>query len=522
MKLYNLMKVSVVTLFVFATGFVFAAKNPNVIIIYGDDVGIGDLGVYGAKKIPTPNLDKLASAGLVFTDGHSPASTCSASRYTMLTGRLAHRKNIRILGPTSPLPILTEEFTLPKVFKAAGYSTAVIGKWHLGLGQKGVPTDWNGDVKPGPLEIGFDYSFLLPNTNDRGPCVYLENHRVVNLDPVDPLFLEKKGDPRSTVYPDGRKNPEAMTYYKSTHGHNNSVINGIGRIGTMYGGKKALWNDETMADVFIEHTRKFIDNHMTQNKDKPFFLYFCSQDVHVPRAPNPRFKGKSELGYRGDAMVQLDWSTGAIMKMLDKHGIADETLVIFSSDNGPAYDDGYDDGTTVHTSTKEVDRGHDASGPYRGGKYQIYEGGTRVPFIVHWPKRIKPGKSEAMVTHTDFIRSFADMLNVEVPADAAPDSQNAIKALLGEAPHGNDFMMEEARGYALRQNQWKLVLESSSAKGKKKGKQKQRYQLFNLEEDIGEQHNIASSNPERVAQMSKILLRIKDGTSVREAIGLVD
>jgi len=494
-----------------------AADKPNVIIIYGDDVGYGDLGVYGSQMIPTPNLDKLASEGLVFTDGHCPASTCSASRYAMLTGQLAHRRGVRILGPTSPMPILAEDYTLPRVFKAAGYTTAVIGKWHLGLGAKGVPTDWNGDVKPGPLEIGFDYSFLLPNTNDRVPCVYLENHRVVNLDPNDPISLEKKIDPRSTEYPDVRKNPEAMTFYKSTHGHNNSVINGIGRIGTMYGGKAALWNDETMSDEFVLRTEKFLDKHMKENKEQPFFLYFCSQSIHVPRAPNPRFKGMSQLGYRGDSMVELDWTTGAIMKMLDKHGIADNTIVIFSSDNGPVYDDGYDDSTTVHTSTKESDRGHDGSGPYRGGKYQIYEGGTRVPFIVRWPARIKPGKTAALITHTDFILSFADLLNVKIPEGAAPDSRNALKALLGDDPKGSDYLVEEAAGYALRHGDWKLVMEPL----KKNAKDKQaapRFELYNLSIDIGEQDNVAASHPEKVEQLSRILIKIRDGAGVRETL----
>ncbi|MDD2599604.1 MAG: arylsulfatase [Kiritimatiellae bacterium] len=493
------------------------AQKPNVILIYSDDVGYGDLGVYGAKMIPTPHLDKLAAGGLVFTDGHSPASTCSASRFAMLTGHLAHRRGIRVLPPNAPLPILAEDYTLPKVFKAAGYKTAVIGKWHLGLGAKGVPTNWNGEVKPGPLEIGFDYSFLLPSTNDRVPCVYLENHRVVNLDPNDPISIGQKDDPRSTEYPDGKKNPEAMTYYKSTHGHNDSVINGIGRIGTMYGGKAALWNDETMSDEFVKRSEKFIDQHLQANKDQPFFLFFCSQCIHVPRTPHPRFKGKSQLGYRGDAMVELDWSTGAIMEMLEKRGIADNTMVIFTSDNGPVYDDGYDDGTTVPTSTREVDRGHDASGPYRGGKYQIYEGGTRVPFIVSWPAKIKPGKSAALITHTDFMLTFADLLGVKLPEGAAPDSQNSLKALLGEDPKGNPYMVEEAVGYALRHGDWKLVMESVRQKaGEEKGALK--FKLYNLGNDIGEQHDVAANHPERVAQLSKILIRIKDGAGVRESV----
>lgn len=498
------------------SSFIEASKKPNVILIYGDDVGYGDLGVLGAKKIPTPNLDKLAAQGLVFTDGHSPAATCSASRFTMLTGQLAHRKKIRILGISAPLSISLEDYTLAHVFQDAGYKTAVIGKWHLGLGTPGVKTDWNGIVKPGPLEIGFDYSFLLPNTNDRVPCVYLENHQVVNLDPNDPIYLSKKVDPRSTEYPNGRTHPEAMTYYPNSHGHNHSVINGIGRIGTMYGGTQALWNDETMADEFVIRTEMFITSHLKENKEQPFFLYFSSQDIHVPRVPHPRFRGKSELGYRGDAMVQLDWSTGAIMNILKNHGIDQNTMILFSSDNGPVYDDGYKDGTTVKTSREEVDNGHDGSGIYRGGKYQIYEGGTRVPFIVSWPEKIKPGFSDALVTQTDFIRSFAKMLNINLPQNAAPDSQNTIKAFLGEDPIGNTYMIEEAKGYALRHQNWKLI--RMGTKGAKKNQQSTpiaaeppKYQLFNLENDVGEQKNVFAQYPEKAEVMIQILEEIFSG-----------
>ncbi len=498
-----------------------AQQRPNVVIIYGDDVGFGDLGVNGSTKIPTPNLDRLAAGGLNFTDGHCPASTCSASRYAMLTGILAHRKNIRVLGPTSPMPITAADYTLPKLFQAAGYATAVVGKWHLGLGAPGAPADWNGEVRPGPLEIGFDYCFLLPNTNDRVPCVYLENHRVVNLDPADPISLDKQTDPRSTVYPDGRENPAAMTYYKSTHGHNQSVINGIGRIGLMFGGRAALWNDETMADEFIERTRKWLDGHLRDQPDQPFFLYFASQDIHVPRTPHPRFRGRSQLSYRGDAMVQLDWSAGEIMQMLDERGLTDNTLVIFSSDNGPVYDDGYDDGTTVLTSTEEVDRGHDGSGPYRGGKYQIYEGGTRVPLIARWPARIKPGTSAALVSHTDFIASFADLLKVELPPGAAPDSQNCLAALLGNDPKGNAYIVEEASGYALRAGEWKLV-KLPAGQGSKSGPKNKAsglgYELYDLAHDPGEQHDVAQAQPEKIKTLSPILEKIVQGAGVRETV----
>ena len=476
--------------------------RPNVVIIYGDDVGLGDVGVYGSKMIPTPNIDRLASEGLVFSDGHCSAATCTPSRYSMLTGVYGFRDNVRILPPNAPLLIDTNILTLPKLFKRAGYHTGVVGKWHLGLGKRGVATDWNGEVKPGPLEIGFDYSFLLPSTNDRVPCVYLLGHRVLNLDSNDPLYVGNKkqvAKEGSTQYPDGKTNREAMTYYESSHGHKNSVINGIGRIGYMSGGKSALWNDETMADVFVEQAKKYI----ADNKDRPFFLYFASQDIHVPRAPHPRFRGKSELGYRGDAMVQFDWSTGEIMKALEEHGLTENTIVIFSSDNGPVYDDGYKDGTTVLTSTQEADRGHDGSGIYRGGKYQIYEGGTRVPFIVRWPAQIKPGTSDAMVSQIDFIASFAELLDIELARDDARDSRSTLKAFLGRAPMGQEYMVEEARrGLALRQNEWKFV--------------RDKQELYNLKQDPSEKKNIIADHPERAEAMAKKLQSLVDAGRIRQ------
>ena len=480
-----------------------AFERPNVVVIYGDDVGYADVGVYGSEKIPTPNIDRLAKEGLQFLDGHCAAATCTPSRFSLLTGEHGFRHGVRILSPNAPLSIPLDSLTLPGLFKQAGYTTAVIGKWHLGLGQKGTPTDWNGDVKPGPLEIGFDYCFLLPSTNDRVPCVYLENHRVVNLDPKDPLFVGnlKHAPPHSTRYPDARKNPEAMTYYKSTHGHNNSVINGIGRIGSMCGGKSALWNDETMADEFVKQARSYIADH----KSKPFFLFFSSQDIHVPRAPHPRFQGTTGLGHRGDAMVAFDWATGEVLKSLEENGLTENTLVIFSSDNGPVYDDGYDDGTQVKTSSKEIDQGHDGSGPYRGGKYQIYEGGTRVPFILRWPRTIKPGKSNALVNQIDFIASFATLLNIELPDDQAVDSRDMLPALLGKDPEGLPFMIEEAGKLAIRQGQWKFIQDNNQTKN----------ELYHLESDVGEQHNVIMRHPEVADQLRTLLQKLVDEKRVR-------
>jgi arylsulfatase A len=478
--------------------------TPNVVLIYGDDIGYGDLGCYGASKIPTPNLDRLAAEGLRFTDGHCTAATCTPSRFSLLTGIHGFRHGIRVLPPDAPLTITAAMPTLPQLFAAKGYDTAVVGKWHLGLGAKGEPVDWNGDVKPGPLELGFGYSFLLPSTNDRVPCVYLEGHRVVGLDAADPLFVGSRPTGfTGTVYPDGKQDRASMTYYRSTVGHDSSVINGIGRIGYMWGGKSALWNDETMADVFVERAVAWL---AARPKHQPFFLFFSSQDIHVPRAPHPRFRGKSELGYRGDAMVQLDWATGEILAALDAQGLADDTIVIFSSDNGPVYDDGYEDGTTVPTSTRETDRGHDGSGVWRGGKYQIYEGGTRVPFLLRWPGRVEPGVSDALVNQIDLFASFAALLGTELRPDQGIDSRNTLPVLLGEQAVGLPFMIEEAGTLALREGNWKFIAE--------KGKQAE--QLFDLATDPGEQRDVAAQHAERTAAMRKKLAAlVQDERGVR-------
>lgn len=481
-----------------------------MIIIYGDDVGYGDVGVYGSKLIPTPNIDKLAKGGLVFTDGHCTAATCTPSRYSMLTGMYGFREGVRILPPNAPLCVPTDKLTLPKLFKKAGYHTAVVGKWHLGLGQEGIETDWNGEVKPGPLEIGFDYSFLLPSTNDRVPCVYLEGHRVVNLDPKDPLYVTDKPTPpegfKGSIYPIGRITPEAETYYPADNQHSSTVINGIARIGYQWGGKSALWNDETMADEFVKQAKKYI----ASKKDEPFFLYFASQDIHVPRAPHPRFQGKTKLGKRGDAMVQFDWSTGQIMQALEENGLTDNTIVIFSSDNGPVYDDGYTDGSSVHKSEAEVDNGHDGSGVLRGGKYQIYEGGTRVPFIIRWPARIKPGTSKALVSHIDFMASFAELIGVELAHHEAPDSRNMLPAFLGDDKKGLPFMPEEAKtNLALRRGHWKYIQRPVAPWVKKKNKDaKPKEELYNLEDDIAESKNVANQFPEITKSMAEQLAKI--------------
>jgi arylsulfatase A-like enzyme len=284
--------------------------KPNVVIIYIDDLGYGDVSCYGATKVSTPNIDNLAATGIRFTNGHSSSATCTPSRFSMLTGGYAFRQEGTGIAPGDAAMIInTETRTLADIFSEAGYKTGVVGKWHLGLGGEGGP-DWNGFITPGPQDIGFDYSFLIPATGDRVPCVYTENGRVLGLDPTDPIqvsFKEKIGNE-----PTGLENPELLKMHPS-HGHNNTIINGISRIGFMTGGNSARWVDEYMADAISQKALDFIE----KNKEIPFFLYYSTHDIHVPRVPHPRFVGKSGMGPRGDAILEVDWAVGEIMKKLE-------------------------------------------------------------------------------------------------------------------------------------------------------------------------------------------------------------
>lgn len=480
--------------------------KPNVIIIYSDDVGYGDVGVYGAEKINTPNLDKLASEGIKFTDAHSSSATCTPSRYSLLTGQYAFRKKgTGILQGDAALCISTERTTLPKIFKQAGYTTGAVGKWHLGLGNGETTLDWNTKISPGPLEIGFDYAFLLPSTGDRVPSVYMENHYILNLDPKDPLYVSYKSN-IGTDYPNGIDNPEAQTLYKSDgNQHAKTVINGVSRIGYMSGGHSAVWNDEEMADELVKRSKSFIE----QNKKKPFFLYLATHDIHVPRIPNKRFRGKSEHGYRGDAMVQLDWCVGEIMAYLEKENLKDNTILIFTSDNGPVYNDGYFDGSTVKKATKPCDNGHCASGPFQGGKYSPFEGGTRVPMVISWPNKIAKGiESKALIGQTDFLASFANLLNVQLPNEDYFDSKNMILTLLGDDLLGAPFLVEQSSGLGLRLGDWKYISERKA--NKRRNRPAESAQLYNLSEDIGETTNILKNHPEIAQKMALMLEKIKN------------
>ena len=486
-----------------------AADRPNVIVIMADDLGYGDVSCYGATELATPNIDKLASGGLRFTQGYCSASTCTPTRFSFLTGMYAFRQpGAGIAAPNATALVKPGTETIASLMNKAGYETAVVGKWHLGLGEGDGP-DWNNQLKPGPLEIGFDYCYLLPTTNDRVPSVYVENHRVVDLDPSDPLWVGRKKP--SADHPTG-KDPEVRAKLKMnwSHGHNNTVHNGIGRIGFYTGGNKARWRDEDLADAWVEKSNAWIE----QQKDKPFFLFFASHDLHVPRMPHERFQGKTKLGFRGDAIVQLDWCVGELMKTLDRLELSEKTLIVFCSDNGPVLDDGYQDGAIEKLAK------HKPSGIYRGGKYSIYEGGTRTPFITYWPNEIKPGESDKVVCTVDLASSMAALVDQAVPADACPDSFNVLPALLGQRDaKGRDHVLQQPNKgptLALRVGDWK-VLSYDNAKPKKHltyEKKAGKYELYDLSKDPSEKNNLAKQNPKKLKEMLAQLEKIKkDGRS---------
>jgi arylsulfatase A-like enzyme len=476
-----------------------SAPRPNIIFLYADDVGYGDLSCYGADRVHTPNIDRLAKQGLRFTDAHCTAATCTPSRYSLLTGEYAFRiPGAKVLPGDAPALIQPGRETVASMLKRSGYRTAVVGKWHLGLGNGKV--DWNGEILPGPLEIGFDECFILPATGDRVPCVYVENHRVRNLDPKDPIKVDYNGPLDDS--PTGKTHPELLKM-KPSHGHDMTIVNGISRIGYMSGGKAALWDDETMADTLTGQAVSFIERNATQ----PFFLYFATHDIHVPRAPHKRFDDSTTMGPRGNVIAELDWSIGKIVEALEKQGLMKNTLIVLSSDNGGVVDDGYQDQAVAKLGS------HRPNGALRGGKYSIFEGGTRIPFIVHWPARVKVGVSNALVSQVDLLRSLAELTDAKVGAGGGPDSENVLPALLGTSRKGRQVLVEQATGLALRDGRWKYIEPNNGPKinantNTEMGNDPEP-QLYDLAADIGETRNIAAQQPERVRQMAQALKKIR-------------
>ena len=482
-----------------------SAKHPNIVVMYADDLGFGDVSCYGATALDTPNIDRLASEGVVFYHGYATAATCTPSRYSLLTGSYSWRnERAHILPGDAPLIIDPGTSTLPSVLKEAGYKTGVVGKWHLGIGEGNQ--NWNEPLPLTPLDIGFDYSYIMAATNDRVPCVYLDGRDVVGLDPSDPIEVEYDKNKPFPGLPTGRENPELLKM-KFHHGHDMSIVNGVSRIGYMRGGEAVLWVDEDMADVFLEKAVSFVE----ENKDGPFFLYYAFHQPHVPRLPHPRFVGSTGLGPRGDAIAEMDWCVGEMLDALDRCGLKEDTIVVFSSDNGPVLNDGYYD------EAVELCGDHRPAGPLRGGKYSMYDGGTRVPFIVSWPGNVEIGESDALVSQVDFLASFAALAGVSLDADAGPDSADVLDALLGQSDEGRaEIVLEGVQAKTvLRQGDWVFIpphqgppvntnvnIETGNSSVP---------QLYYLADDIGQIENMASVHPDVAERMADRLREIRSG-----------
>lgn len=475
-----------------------SVQKPNFLIIYTDDVGYGDLSSFGGK-IPTPHLDFLANNGVKHLRAYATAATSTPSRFSLLTGEYAWRKKGRgvVAGDAKAL-IPAGRQTVASVMKKAGYRTAIVGKWHLGLGGGDGP-EWNANISNSPMDIGFDYNFIMPSTSDRVPIVLMEGRRIVNLDPNDPIqvsYKQKIGD-----WPTGRENPE-MLRLKPSHGHDMTIVNGISRIGYQYGGKSALFRDEDLADQFVEKSIQFIQ----KNKEESFFLMLNTNDIHVPRMPHERFQGKSGYGLRGDAILSLDESVGRLTQFLKDENLLGNTIIIFSSDNGPVLDDGYQD------QAKELLGEHNPWQGLRGGKYSSYEAGTRVPMFIYWQNHIQPKVSYNLISQVDLLANLAAFTHQNFDENQSPDTRNQWEAWLGNNSTGRDYVVQEALrlNMSLTDGRYKYI-EATERPAKvawetgiETGLSKDE-QLYDLKLDPQEKNNIALENPALVAKFKQIL-----------------
>lgn len=469
-------------------------QRPNVVLIVADDMGYGDVSAYGQKTIATPNIDRLANGGVCFTDGHATSATSTPSRYGLFTGMYPWKnENAKILPGDAPLLIPETQFTMPRMFQHAGYTTGAIGKWHLGMGYGKI--DWNKQITPAANVVGFDYTNVIAATVDRVPTVYVRNGLVVGLDPNDPIEVDY--DNNFPGEPTALTNPELVKMQWS-HGHQNTVINGIPRIGYMKGGQKARWDDATMAQYLVDEVKTFIND----NKNKPFFLYYGLHEPHVPRTPMSSFAGTTPLGPRGDVVVEADWCVGEVIKALEEQNILDNTIIIYTSDNGPVLDDGYDDGARESAAL------HDPNGGLRGGKYSLFDSGTRVPFFVFWNGHIKHVETDVLISQQDLVASFAKMLGEKIPAGL--DSRELLSTFLGEKQKGRGDMVVEASGrLAYRYEHYALIPPYQGPETNETGNELgvvNHYALYDLSAEPSQRIDISAENPKLVKKLKKKFL----------------
>ncbi|MGJ8676700.1 MAG: sulfatase family protein [Akkermansiaceae bacterium] len=498
-------------------------KAPNVVLIFADDLGYGDLSSYGATKLQTPNIDKLAAEGRRFTDAHSASAVCTPSRYGLLTGEYPFKANggKGIWGPArvnAPLMIDTETLTIADVFKRSGYDTAVFGKWHLGFGTK--VNDWQEPLSPGPQDLGFDYYFGMPIVNSAPPYVYVENDRIVGGDPADPLvYLGNKPTDKAT--------PITPIPKEAAQRSDNRFSGAVEA--------HKLFNDYEVGTTLAHKATDWIKTR----EGKPFFLYFATTNVHHPFTPAKQFQGTSQAGLYGDFVHELDWIVGEVMNSLEAAGVADNTLIIFTSDNGGMFN---------HGGRHAAELGHKINGDLLGSKFGIWEGGHRVPFIAWWPEKIEKGTvSDQLLNNVDMLASFAALTGQELSADDQKDSINMLPALIGNpeqtlrtkmivTPHKPSHM-------ALRKGKWMYIPAKSDGgfKGSKPnqhawggaavtklvntpnsdivdGKIKKdapEGQLYDLEADVNQTKNLYNEYPELVEELSKELQSHRQNAKVK-------
>ena len=404
--------------------------KPNVVIINVDDLGYGDLGCYGATRVRTPHIDQLAREGRRFTDFHTVSAVCSPSRYALITGQYPSRKNQwGALFLRNPLVVDTNQLTIADVMRHAGYSTAIIGKWHLGFGNK-FPVDWNQPLTPGPLELGFEYYFGVPVLNSHAPFVYVENHHVVGFEASDPFVYGER--PLTDSFPEK---------------FDMKVIGGAAKAHSLY-------KDRMVGTTLVEKAIDWIRNQ----KGNPFFLYLATTNIHHPFTPAERFIGTSEAGRYGDFIHELDWIVGEVIETLDKEGLAQNTLLILTSDNGGMLNQG---------GQEAWEKGHRLNGNLLGFKFGAWEGGHRVPFIARWPGKIPAGtESSALMGNVDLLATLAALVGYELKENEGPDSFNGLPVLLGEPgkPIRESLVIHpnQKNNIAIRKGKWMFISAQNS------------------------------------------------------------
>jgi arylsulfatase A-like enzyme len=447
-------------------------RTPNIIYILTDDLGYGDLSCYGATKLHTPNADRLAERGMRFTDCHSSSAVCTPTRYSILTGRYCWRTELKrgVLKGFSPLLIERERLTVAEMLKQSGYATACIGKWHLGLGwqhKEDGSVDFSLPLLSSPLDNGFDYYFGISASLNMEPYCFIRDCHTVGIPSVPKHPVHRGQNPNGLMVDD--------------------------------------WKDELVNTRITEEALAYIRSQVTGEPAQPFFLYLPLTGPHNPWVPNEEFRGKSQVGLRGDMILEMDWSLGKIMSLLEELEIDKDTLLIFTSDNGPHSFDV--DELAVY--------GHDQTAGYRGQKADIWEGGHRVPFIASWPNAIPEGTvSSEPVELTDFMATCAEIVGAALPDGVAEDSCSILSVMLGrslENPIREAIVSHSLEGmFAVRKGKWKLI--DGPLGGGFHWKEALRQQpdaalgqLYDMESDAGEQDNLYDRRPEVVAELRRLL-----------------